>query len=615
MLLGTAFGGAARADVGGTVSTPSGLAAAATAGGVRLLWDWNPEPYIFGYVIERRTGAGSWGYLSSTWRTDFTDTTAARGTSYSYRVTAESVIRATSSASGTATVTAGTDVTAPGAGLITGVAGSGGDRRVTFKWNAPASDPSLTGVGVERRDGAGAWTWYGTFAPDEDHWTDDWRIVNGTRYSYRFYAMDATGIVLQSAQISNVLAGVDTTAPATPTGLTASAGDSEAGLTWTRNSDADVEGYELRGRRCAAASWVDWGSTEGARRFLARWLVNDTSYCFQVRAVNASGNASGWTASTTVTPDRVTIQLGLNGGSDFYESWITPLYDDVRTPDTRIELDATQDPAGSTPLARVDRLTDEDVRPLILAGYGGTYPTRVQAATFCGNAAATYGPGGTAGLSDDLAVRYIEFGNESSYSYMPTGMYTRPEIYADRLHACVDAATAANPFVGVLAIADDPTNVGWVDAIYTEMPDADALLSGWTTHPYGPPSADPRSFWQYSIDSAVAGTSGSTLPLIATELGIATTRLGTTLTDNFGWSTSMTWSDGANALEDVLGVFKSDYPRLSQVYWYLLHDGATDNGVNNDREDFFGLLQVDVATAKGDLFDLFTDVVDAGGWY
>lgn len=616
VLLAAAWSGTAAADLGGTVSTPSGFVAAATASGVRMRWDANVEPFVYGYDIERRTGSGSWDArpVGSTWRTDFVDTTAVSGTSYSYRLVAKSVTGATSPASAVSDpVRAGTDV-APRVDEVIDVAGSGGDRRVTFRWTPP-TDPSLTGVGVERDDHDGrGYIWYGTFPVDDDHWVDTYRITNGSRYSYRFYALDATGFVLQAAEIREVVAGADTTAPATPATLAATAGDGEATLTWARNGEADIVRYDVRGRRCTLSAWIDWGSVSTARK-LAKWLVDDTEYCFQVRAVDSSANTSGWTSSVRVTPDRATVKLGVVGGADFDDPAVTPLYAQLGRPSLRIELDAARDPAGTGPTAAVEAVTDEGVRPLILAGYYRTWPTRTEAATFCANAAAKYGPGGTAGLSDDVAVRYIEFGNESSFLYMGAGVYDRPEIYADRLHACVDAAAAANPFVGVLAIADDPNSRIWVSRIYAEMSDADEKLAGWTTHPYSPPTGSPGSIWAYSIDSAVAGTSGSTLPLIATEFGIASTSRGTDLTpDNFGWSTRMTWSGAATAATTVLNALKTNYPRLTEAYWYQVTDQAADNGVNRNREWFFGLFQTGGTTRKGDIFNLVKNTVDQGGW-
>ncbi len=315
-----------------------------------------------------------------------------------------------------------------------------------------------------------------------------------------------------------------------------------------------------------------------------------------------------------MTPDRGTLRLGINGGSDFAASWILPLYDDLEYPETRIELDATQDPA--TAAADLRALADRHVRPLVLAGYGNAWPTLAQVDRFCGTAAAMYGPGGTAGFSDDVAMRYIEFGNESSYSYMGPAMYNRADRYAELLEACADSARAANPFVGVLAIADDPVGVrDWVWMIYQNVTDPDTKLAGWTTHPYGPSRRDPSSYWFYSLDSALEQLDevSSALPLVATEYGIATTSGGTTLNDNFGWPTNMTWADGAAAFADTLDELKS-VPHLTELYWYVLHDGAVDDGLNNDREDFFGLLQYDLDTARGPLFDLFTRTVAAGGW-
>ncbi len=103
-LLATIGSGVAAADLGAPAA-PAGVAAAGTSSGVKLRWHENLEPHVTSYAIERRSGAGAWAPLSSTWRTDYIDTSAVSGTAYSYRVTAGSISGATSTPSAAANVT------------------------------------------------------------------------------------------------------------------------------------------------------------------------------------------------------------------------------------------------------------------------------------------------------------------------------------------------------------------------------------------------------------------------------------------------------------------------------------------------------------------------------
>ncbi len=632
VLLATAWGGVAAADVG-TPGAPTGLAATATASGIRLRWDESPEPHVWEYDVYRKTGSGSWSTapIIETWRSDAVDTTAVTGLTYSYVVVAVSVTDAESPDSGVATETAGTDAARPRTPENLTVAPKNG--AIAIKWDPITDDASLIGYGILRKVGGDDWRWFDSFSTDYDRVLDT-GLTNGVAVQYRIQAQDAVGWGASSAA-ETATPVADTTAPATPTGLTGHRGDGEVRWTWSRNSEADVARYELQGRRCNVVGWIDWGSSDGPRRFLAKWLVNDAEYCFRIRAVDDSGNASAWSSESRATPDRATIRLGVDGGYPWDSAAALDAYEALDSPSARVEVYAASDPADAQLETDLEQLTDIGVRPLILAGYGSSYPanTRGEVGRFCGGIASKYGPGGSAGLSDDVAVRYIEFGNESSYSHYPATQ-GNPAGYARLLEECVDAATAANPFVGVLAIGDDPAWVGWIPAIAAELgADWEERLSGLTTHPYGPPFGEPGSSWFYRIESIMdrdTRTFTGKLPIFATEFGVASSTRGVTFDpDNYGWSTTMNPAGARDAFEHVLEALWDDYPRVTQLYWFKATDNVRDDGVNRRRESFFGLFDVGGAPkgttipptppatrpAIQSLPDFFTGVNDDGGFH
>lgn len=87
----------------------------------------------------------------------------------------------------------------------------------------------------------------------------------------------------------------DTTAPATPTGLTAVAGDQQVALDWDDSLEADLAGYTVhRGDResvsVSSSAYTDSGLTSG------------TEYCYQVTAVDSAGNESARTDPVCATP-------------------------------------------------------------------------------------------------------------------------------------------------------------------------------------------------------------------------------------------------------------------------------------------------------------------------
>ena len=99
----------------------------------------------------------------------------------------------------------------------------------------------------------------------------------------------------------------DTTAPAPPTGVTATPGAGQITVAWTANGAADLAGYRVlrNGAQIAAlgkvTSYVDSG------------LLSTQSYTYTVRAVDATGNVSGNSAAVTATPLTKTTTESLSG--------------------------------------------------------------------------------------------------------------------------------------------------------------------------------------------------------------------------------------------------------------------------------------------------------------
>ena len=169
------------------------------------------------------------------------------------------------------------------------------------------------------------------------------------------------------------------------------------------------------------------------------------------------------------------------------------------------------------------------------------------------------GPGGTfwQGRSDgDLAVRYIEFGNETDGGYQFNGCGTaarasaqRAQQYALRLKDAQEAidGSGGNPSVGLLAISDDHGATTWADNMYQAVPDLNNRVAGWTEHPYGPN-------YKTKMNNMLTGVSkhgGGNKPIFVTEFGISTDN-GRCLSDNYGWPTCLTYSQAATDLHNAI---------------------------------------------------------------
>jgi hypothetical protein len=269
----------------------------------------------------------------------------------------------------------------------------------------------------------------------------------------------------------------------------------------------------------------------------------------------------------------------------------------------RVEFDIGTAPAQMR--QSVAAITDAGARPLLLAGFHGRMPTEAEAHNLAGWAA-TFGPGGSFwnGRSDGaLAVRQIEFGNETSGGYQYGDDYddasyaARAELYARRFVQAHDAIALTGRHVGLLAQADDggSASANWVAHMFRAVPNLGSYVDGWTVHPYGP-----RERWKPKLDRLISFTASngasSRIPIDVTEYGISSDN-GANLSDNYGWSPTTTYGQAAAALRDTVSQMRADPtigPRLRLFMIYAAHDlGAPRSSAN--RERYFGVLQANLA--------------------
>lgn len=248
----------------------------------------------------------------------------------------------------------------------------------------------------------------------------------------------------------------------------------------------------------------------------------------------------------------------------------------------------------------VAALAGQGAQVLLLAGFEGRMPSEAEARNLAGWAA-EFGPGGSFwnGRKDGhLAVRQIEFGNETSYSHQYGDTWSdqsykdRAKLYATRFAQAQAAIAATGRGVGLLAQADDggTGSAAWVDSMFDAVPNLGQLVDGWTVHPYGP-----RGVWEPKLDRLIAQTAANgapgTIPIDITEYGLSTNN-GVALTDNYGWPVNQTFAQAAAALESTVFGMRADPaigPRLRLFMLYSAYDLNASLGPN-DRERFFGAL-------------------------
>jgi hypothetical protein len=296
------------------------------------------------------------------------------------------------------------------------------------------------------------------------------------------------------------------------------------------------------------------------------------------------------------------FEVGIVSGSDHLGE--TKVVDGLGAKVVRLEFPVGRPAAALRPAIAAHAA--HGTRVLALAGFAGRMPTAAEARNVASWAKA-YGPGGSfwAGRTDGrLAMRHIEFGNETSFGYQYGDQYDKPSYvvrarrYARRLRDAHRAVRGANPRVGLLAQADD-ANTGssaWVDGLFDAVPGLGKRVAGWTIHPYGP-----REKWAPRMDRLVAQTASrgarSSIPIYVTEWGLSTDG-GRCLSDNYGWDRCMTYAAAATTLKTELAEMRARYgSRLRAVFLYQARD-QTASGTSSNREHYFGALRSDL-TDKG----------------
>lgn len=131
----------------------------------------------------------------------------------------------------------------------------------------------------------------------------DTGLTNGTTYWYTVSAVDDAGF--QSPQSASVNATpvfvADTTAPAVPTGLSATAGDTLVDLDWNDNTETDLVSYGVY-QATASGGPYSLVTFVADSLYTVTGLTNGTQYWFKVTAKDASGNESAQSASDDATP-------------------------------------------------------------------------------------------------------------------------------------------------------------------------------------------------------------------------------------------------------------------------------------------------------------------------
>jgi hypothetical protein len=220
-------------------------------------------------------------------------------------------------------------------------------------------------------------------------------------------------------------------------------------------------------------------------------------------------------------------------------------------------------------------------------------------ADYVAHVVARYGPHGTFWTSNPSLpyrpAQYFEIWNEPYWINFAAGG-SNPSTYAKMYKAAVVAGRAANPDAKYLISADltgyasSSTQVEWIDAMYTAVPDLSNYIDGVAVHPYSQPRGpDVYSYgarWDFRRVADIRNkflNHNSDKPFWLTEIGWPTCPSA---------SSCVSESNQAAYTQRMIDILKTDYSSFVRaVVLYNYHDSTSPSPTN--AENYFGLLRPD----------------------
>ena len=144
-------------------------------------------------------------------------------------------------------------------------------------------------------------------------------VVPGATYYTRVRSINALG-VRSAFVLSNQGSVGDTTAPAAPTSLSATAGYKSISLKWTNPADKDFSNVEVYRATSSGGTYSEVATVGGgwgvATEFLNGGLADATAFYYKFKSVDYSGNKSAFTSVVNATTNAAAIS-GTDGQSTF----------------------------------------------------------------------------------------------------------------------------------------------------------------------------------------------------------------------------------------------------------------------------------------------------------
>jgi fibronectin type 3 domain-containing protein len=271
-------------------AAPSGLQA--VAGNAQVSLTWTAVTGATSYHVKRATTSGGpYTQVSAPTSANVTDTGLTNGTTYFYVVSA---LNAAGESANSSEASAKPVAPAQAPAAPTGLKATAGNAQVTLSWTASSG---ATSYNVKRGTTNGG-PYTRISSPTGTTFTDS-GLTNGTAYFYVVSAVNSTGESANSAQASATpTAPTQPQPPAAPTGLQATAGNTQVTLSWTASSGA--MSYNVKRGTTSGGPYTKI-SSPATTSFTDTGLTNGVTYFYVVSAVNANGESNN-SAQASATP-------------------------------------------------------------------------------------------------------------------------------------------------------------------------------------------------------------------------------------------------------------------------------------------------------------------------
>ena len=233
------------------------------------------------------------------------------GVSYTFTVTATNAIGIGPASTPSNKVTPATVPDAP-----TGVTATAGNAQATVSFTAPASNGGYAITGYTVKSNSGGIKAEGHASPITVK-----GLRNGTDYTFTVTATNKIGTGPASSPSNSVM---PLGAPGAPTGVSATAGNAEATVSFRlpANGGSTITGYTVTSNPGGITA-TGLGSP-----IIVSGLTNGTAYTFTVKATNAIGTGPASSHSNSVTPatipDAPAIGMAISGDAEATVSFTAP---------------------------------------------------------------------------------------------------------------------------------------------------------------------------------------------------------------------------------------------------------------------------------------------------